>query len=375
MAIRKQRLMRQLDDGTLDTIWLETSADIVIIKNPDGTNSTVTQEFETTHEKIVETETRITETKAELVESITNVTTIVEKIQEVVKPPEIPDVPIEPPPTDPDKEPGGDNIDDPPTNDGTLDGYKPGEIITMVPSVGDGITGSCTGYFYFVFERPDFRAVSTNKYELRLSQQLHKMAPTYTSPHYMLRARVGRTAVDYFRDTTLGAIRDKLIECQRTALGRYSGGEHSEFPMDDDGNVILTWEQVQVWMLEDVLKTRSQARDYCLSKNIKWKNIDTLGVTTTVTIEDIMSACYIPAATPGASTAIIDRILSYDVIQALHLRQRDVGVAIQNKYDLFGKMVSNTWSTNDASVYWDLRTKELVVESAGAFPGDIAIIG
>lgn len=367
MAIRKQRLLRQLDDGTLDTIWLETSADVVKYVNSDGSTSSMTEVITETNEKITETERVIVETQKELV----TVKEIVKEVEVIVKPPEIPDTPVDPDPVDPGKEPGGDGLDDPPNNDGTLDGYKPGESVTMVPSAGEGLTGSCNSYFYFVFERADFN----NKNELRIPQTYHKMDPKHTSVNYTLRARLGRTAVDYYRDTQLSAIREKLILCQRTALNRYVAGEHSEFPMDDDGNVILTWEQVQVWLLEDEMKTRSQARDYCLSKKINWKNIATHNITTTVTIEDIMSACYIPAATPGASTAQIDKILSYDVLHALHLRQRDDGVAIQTTYDLFGKMTTGTWFDRESQVYWDLRTKELVVEAPGPFPGDIVIVG
>lgn len=368
MAIRKQRLMRVLDDGTMDTIWLETSADVVKYVNSDGSTSNITEVVNNTKELIRETEKTIQETRVEL----GTVKETVKEIVVIVKPPEVPDEPIDPGPTDPGKEPGGDNIDDPPNNDGTLDGYKPGEIVTMVPSVGEGLTGPCNNYFYFVFERSDFEKDGKT---LRIPQKYHKMDPKHTAVNCVIRARIGRTAVDYYRDTALSVIRDKLIACQRAGLDRYQAGEHSEFPMDEDGNVILTWEQVQVWMLEDAMKTRSQARDYCLSKNINWKNIATLDVTTDVTIEDIMSACYIPAATPGASTSKIDKILSYDVVNALHLRQRDEGVPIQAKYDLFGKMTNQTWFANDAQVYWDLRTKDLVIETTGKYPGDILVIG
>lgn len=351
MAIRKMRLIRENLDKSQDTIHLETSAECILYTGTDGTKLPLDQVLNKVDEDIKKIDDKVEDVK----DSIGST-----------------DPPVVPDPEDPDpgKEPGGDDIDDPPNNDGTIDGYAPGQSVDFVPTVGDGLTGHCSGYYYFVFEKPDF----TNNM-IRIPASLHKMSPQTTSAIYTLRNRLNRTAVDYHSDTPLSTIRDLLIDCQRQGLARYASGEHDDFPMDTDGNVIMTWEQVQVFLLEGTLKTRTEARNYCLSKDINWKNIPTYDVTTTVTIEDLMSACFIPATTAGASTALIDGILTLDVIHALHLRHRDDGVGVQDKYNLFGRMMPGTWNSQQTQVYWDLKTLELVIEAESPFPGDILVIG
>ncbi|MCM1230098.1 MAG: hypothetical protein NC489_08195 [Ruminococcus flavefaciens] len=350
MAIKKVRLIKINEDKSQDTIHLETTADMVIRVQADGSSTTLEEDLK----KVEET---------------------VEKVKEDVKDlggggVDEPIDPDKPPDKDPDKEPGGDDIDDPPTNDGTINGYKPGESVNFVPNVGEGLTGTCSRWYYFVFENADF---VDNK--IKIPQRMHQMDPKQTNVMCRVRSRIGRTAADYFSDTPISTIRDELVKCQKAGLDRYVAGDHTGFPMDEDGNVILIWEQVQVWLLEGVMKTRSEARDYCLSKGINWKNIPTFDVTTNVTIEDLMTACYIPAATPGASTALIDRILTHDVVHALHLRHRDKNAAVQSKYDLFGTMTTGAWQDVQTQVYWDLRTGELIIDAPNPYPGDILVVG
>lgn len=325
MAIKKVRLGKALGDGTYDTIYFETSADMVVRTNEDGTTA------------------KLEDSLKALEDSVNEITGG-----------------------------GGSNTPDPgPDEPDPSDPYAPGESIDNVPVNGTGTTGYFTKSYYLVFEAQDFNS-DTN--ELRVAATYHKMNPNQTMVLGKVRHRLGRTVMDFYPDTPITTIRDKLVACQRAALARFSAGETTDFPQDADGNIMLDWNQVQIWLLEEVLKTPAEAAAYVTTKKIDWKDTKTFDVTTTKTIEDVMSACYIPASTTGGSTAAIDALLALDLVRALHLRQRVSGVPIQEEYNLFGRMTSNTWSDREAEIYWDLKTRELVIHADAPFPGDVLII-
>ena len=90
-------------------------------------------------------------------------------------------------------------------------------------------------------------------------------------------------------------------------------------------------------------------------------------------LKAVLAAAYLPAL--GGATIGLDRLCTAAVLQGLRLRRKATGVGTVARYDLDGTMVANTWSAMESRTYWDLETKELVLEGSSPFAGELMVVG
>ncbi len=243
--------------------------------------------------------------------------------------------------------------------------------IRLVAAGGQPGTGTAVSSYYRLFEAEDWKDGA-----LRIPRAEHGMRPSRTVCAYTLRMRVGRSARDYLDETYLGEVRSALIAAEEAALAA-NAAVPGTFPADGvDGHIPMSWEQFQYYLLEGVLASAEDAAAAAAAKGFDWKDRDTLGVGESVSLDELLTAAYLPAM--GGPAAQLDALFSLEAVQGLRLRRRQEDVPTQagtlDRYDLDGALVQ-TWGTRESSVRWDLDTGELVVEADAPYPGEVLVLG
>lgn len=219
--------------------------------------------------------------------------------------------------------------------------------------------------WYHAFELEDWTG---NR--LRISKAQHGMAPNQTACVFTLRQRIGRTAREYDEDT-VGPVAADVVEMVAQALAANTAAAGS-YPTAEDGHVLLTWEQVQYFLLDDILAPADQAAAKAAELGFgPWKDRDN-GAAEVVTLDELLSAAYLPAL--GGPATAFNAMCSADAIRGLRFRRAVPGDGYAAKYDLDG-LLTVTWGTMSCRVHWDMATKDLIVDSDGAFTGDILVMG
>lgn len=205
--------------------------------------------------------------------------------------------------------------------------------------------------------------------ELRIPKTEHGMTPTEKYTMSVVRQRVDRTALDYYGDAAAQG-RTGIINAMKAALAANETSPDT-YPTASDGHVQLTWAQVQYYLLEGVLTSDTEAQSKATEKGFDWQNRDITGAVTEVTLDQVLTAAYIPAL--DGSSATLDSLCTDVVLQGLRLRRKADNVGTVTKYDLDGKLVAGGWGAIEAQVYWDLETEDLVV-AGDAFAGDLCVL-
>ena len=195
------------------------------------------------------------------------------------------------------------------------------------------------------------------------------MTPTEKYTMSVVRQRVDRTALDYYGDAAAQG-RTGIINAMKAALAANEATPDT-YPTASDGHVQLTWAQVQYYLLEGVLTSDTEAQSKAAEKGFDWQNRDITGAVTEVTLDQVLTAAYIPAL--DGSSATLDSLCTDMVLQGLRLRRKADNVGTVTKYDLDGKLVAGGWGAIEAQVYWDLETEDLVV-AGDAFAGDLCVL-
>jgi len=239
-----------------------------------------------------------------------------------------------------------------------------GNIVAAVPGV-DYIPAS-SGVYYKLFEAEEWAGG-----ELRISQSEHGVNPTGKACMYQLRQRVDRTALDYYGSSAaLGRI--SMIDAVKAAL-EANASAPGTCPTAEDGHVMLTWEQVQYYILEGVLAPVEEAMAKAAEKGFDWKDVDITGTPETVSLDELLKAAYVPAL--GGSAAQLDSLCTDKALQGLRLRRKADKAGTVERYDLEGCLSKSVWAVMEARVYWDLDTKELVIRYDAPFAGDLFVQG
>lgn len=205
---------------------------------------------------------------------------------------------------------------------------------------------------------------------LRIPKEKHGMLPKQSACVFNLRSRSGRTAREY--DTAhISTVAADLIEMVAQALAANTAAPGT-YPTAEDGHVQLTWEQVQYFLLEDVLASASAAASKAAELGFgTWKNRDN-GTEPTVTLDELLTSAYLPAL--GAPATAFTAMCSPETLQGLRFRRAEAGEGYAAKYDLDG-FLTPTWGTVGSRVYWDMTTNDLVLDSAAPFSGDLLVMG
>ncbi len=226
---------------------------------------------------------------------------------------------------------------------------------------GPGTPGTS---FHYIFEPEDWE-----NGELRISAEKHGMTPQGSACLYTLRQRINRTAADYHPDNAAQGRAD-LVDCMEAALNANASAPGT-YPAAEDGHVQLTWNQVQYFLLEDILAPEATAAAKAVELGFNWQGRDTTGVEQTATLDEVLAAAYLPAL--GGVTTGLDALCTAEVLRGLRLRRRTSAPA--QKYDLDGELVPNTWGAAESLVEWDTETSDLVLKSETAYAGDVLALG
>ena len=242
-----------------------------------------------------------------------------------------------------------------------MDDFK-NDVAGDLDTVRRAVDGSS---WYCAFELEDWTG---NR--LRIPKERHGMAPKETACVFTLRQRVGRTAREYDEDT-VGTVAADVVEAVSQALAANTA-EPGSYPAAEDGHVLLTWEQVQYFLLDGILAPADQAAAKASELGFgAWKDRDN-GAAEVVTLDELLTAAYLPAL--GGPAAAFSAMCSADTIRGLRFRRAVPGDGYAAKYDLDG-LLTVTWGTMSCRVHWDLATKDLVIDSGSAFIGDILVMG
>lgn len=216
-----------------------------------------------------------------------------------------------------------------------------------------------------------FEAEQWNGGTLRIPQSEHGMTPVGKACMYQLRQRVERTALDYYGPSAaLG--RASIVEAMRAALAANAAVPNT-YPAAFDGHIELTWYQVQYYLLEGVLTTDQAAAAKAREKGFDWRATDTTGVRESIPLDNVLKLAYVPAL--GGSPALMDERCTDKVLQGLRLRRKADRAGVVSVYDLDGYLSKSTWAVLESRAYWDLGTRDLVIESGAPFAGDIFVNG
>ena len=120
-----------------------------------------------------------------------------------------------------------------------------------------------------------------------------------------------------------------------------------------------------------MLTSDTEAQSQATAKGFNWQDTVTTGAVTEVTLDQVLTAAYVPAL--DGSSATLDALCTDTVLQGLKLRRKADGVGEVVQYDLEGKLVSAGWGAIEAQVYWDMDTQDLVVEG-DPFAGDVCVM-
>ena len=214
-----------------------------------------------------------------------------------------------------------------------------------------------------------FEVEQWDEEELRIPKTEHGMTPTEKYTMSVVRQRVDRTALDYYGDAAAQG-RTGIINAMKAALAANESTPNT-YPTASDGHVQLTWYQVQYYLLEGILTSDTEAQSQATAKGFDWQSRDITGAATEVTLDQVLTAAYIPAL--DGSSATLDALCTDVVLQGLRLRRKADNVGTVTKYDLDGKLVSGGWGAIEAQAYWDLETEDLVV-TGEPFAGDLCVM-
>lgn len=245
-----------------------------------------------------------------------------------------------------------------------------------IPKGDTGATGSFSGNcFHRSFEPWEWTGAGNGEpYILRIPQTEHAQAPSTDSCIYSLRCRTGRNAWDLRTEAEAAAARAAIIAAEQAALAANTSAAGT-YPTAADGHVILTWAQVQYYILDSLLVSAEQAEQAAEAKGFAgWISRPVAGAEETVTLDQVLTSAYLPAM--GTPATAFDTLCTVDVLRGLGLRHRAEGVTgTVAKYDLDGALISNVWCVVTANARWDMTTMDLVVEADAAFSGDIMVMG
>lgn len=185
-----------------------------------------------------------------------------------------------------------------------------------------------------------FEAEDWEEGELRIPAAVHRLPTALLILARTLRMRIHRSARDY-GESQVAAAKAKFVAAQAAALSANTAAAGT-YPVAADGHVMLTWEQVQYYLLEGELVSAQVAQTKATELGFDWKEVATLPVESPASLDQLLAAAYLPAL--GGSSAALDELWSLACLRGLRFRSGVADkVGEKKKYDLFGRMSGTTW--------------------------------
>lgn len=232
---------------------------------------------------------------------------------------------------------------------------------------------------------------------------------------HKVRVCKGRNCGDFVGGEDLEYAKKAIINAEIRAL-KANQETPGSYPVAENGHTLLTWEQVQYFLLENVLVSAEEAAAKAEEKGFNWSDRDTVEAEESSSLERILGAAYVPAL--GGAHTHFDEVCTVEALRGLHLRrvryreedgteipfndtwdfdvavgchpaddthdhgvlperapdESEGGVLMKDWYELDGRYVEDTWITAGTEVYIEEGTHDLILESERPFAGDIMII-
>jgi len=232
---------------------------------------------------------------------------------------------------------------------------------------------------------------------------------------HKVRVCKGRNCGDFVGGEDLEYAKKAIINAEIRAL-KANQETPGSYPVSENGHTLLTWEQVQYFLLENVLVPAEEAAAKAAEKGFNWSDRNTIGAEESATLERVMGAAYVPAL--GGAHTHFDEVCTVEALRGLHLRrvryneeggteisfndtwefdiavgchpakdthdhgvlperapdESEGGVPMKDWYELDGHYVEDTWVTTGTEVYIEEGTHDLILESERPFAGDIMVI-
>lgn len=238
----------------------------------------------------------------------------------------------------------------------------------------DKLTGSARWY-YRRFSAADWVSQGDDDgYLFTVAPEVHKLTASYPAAVFTLHMLVGKTAEDFTADT-IAAGRTAFINALKAA-NTANASAPDTYPTAEDGHIILTWHQLQYYILSGQLVDASTAQSQAAQMGYDWQSTVTTPPEGTVhTLDELLTAGYTPML--GGSQAAFDALFTVDTALGLGFRRkRDTDQpGASHTYDLFGRMTGNTWGCIETQVALDEQTKVLTLTSQEAYDGEILVMG
>lgn len=202
----------------------------------------------------------------------------------------------------------------------------------------------------------------------------HRLDATLPMCIHKLHMLVGKTAEDYTA-LTIGEARTKFINALKAA-NTANASKPGTYPTAADGHIILTWYQLQYYLLSGKLVAAATAQSQAASMGYDWQDVVTTPPQGTVhTLDELLTAGYTPML--GGSATVFNGLFTLDTALGLGFRRKadTTQQGANHTYDLFGKMVANTWGCIETEVTLDPQTKILRLASAEPYDGEILVLG
>lgn len=202
----------------------------------------------------------------------------------------------------------------------------------------------------------------------------HQLDATLPMCIHKLHMRTGKTAEDY-TEATIAEGRTKFIDALKAANTANTSAPGT-YPTAEDGHIILTWYQLQYYILSGTLVAADTAQSQADEMGYDWQNTVTTPPQGAVhTLDELLAAGYTPML--GGSSAVFDSLFTLDTALGLGFRRKadTTQQGASHTYDLFGKMVANTWGCIETEVTLDPQTKILRLTSADPYDGEILVLG
>ena len=209
---------------------------------------------------------------------------------------------------------------------------------------------------------------------LAIPHSEHQLDATLPMCIHKVHMLVGKTAEDYTA-ATLPEARTRFLAAL-TAAKQANASAPGTYPTAADGHIILTWYQLQYYLLAQQLTSAAAAQSQAGQLGYDWQ--DTVTVTpqgTVNTLDALLTAAYTPVL--GGSSAVFDSLFTLATVQGLRFRRKaDTSQqGASHTYDLFGKMTANTWGCIETQVTLDPQTKVLTLTASEGYDGEVLVLG
>lgn len=226
--------------------------------------------------------------------------------------------------------------------------------------------------FYLRFDRADW-AQFDGGYQIQIPYATHRLDAGVPMCAYQLHMQVGKNAEDY-TGATIAEGQAKFLAAV-TAAKSANDAKAGTYPTAADGHIILTWYQLQYYLLTGTLASASTAQSQAAVQGYEWKNTVTQRPSGTVhTLDELLTAAYTPML--GGSTANFNALFTVDTAWGLGFRRKiDTEEAGANaEFDLFGAMRGNTWGCIETEVSLE-QGGALTLTSGTAYTGELLVLG